>query len=450
MIDLVLADELQAAVNVRLVDPHPTGRQRNAQSRRLLVLDLQVDVDIRIRIAAIAGIIVEPAVEAQSRRAVVDEELLGRHFGSTGELDLFRLVVANGDRALHVVQMVLEELSFLHPRGGCGHSHLFLHHLPRVDRIRRHHVYVPSDQFQFGIGIGCPAPVVEGDPAVEVQGRIIFVELHHIVGMPIDPIGHIGDCHLLGLASLGIYQPDQGGPGDETFRQLGEVELAHLIQSNDSHTTILGLQDDIIRSGEENALIAAPILGDEFNLLVNVFLHQLLAANDVVFVILFQYRGAFWVGQGAEKDAGGVNLSSHIRELHLVHAPFQLKRTGIADQRDILVVDCQFHRGSLSPGVRNQARPPGRVRPCGRSKVLLEADACERQNNQDGDQHSRSDDESGWFHVWTLLLIERRDQYLSQTGAANVRRTLLSSTTRVIVVGPGWQGGMRFPAADAA
>jgi hypothetical protein len=154
VVDLVLADELEAAVRgIELRNADTPGRQRHAEASSLVVLELEVDVDLAVhRQAELAlGHRLAPAVVAGE--PVVDQRLARRDLlRGIEQLDLLGRIVRQRRAPAERVEVELEERLLLEAgvrfHGPLGHRHRGAHHL----RLRRlDALHVAGDQLELRI-----------------------------------------------------------------------------------------------------------------------------------------------------------------------------------------------------------------------------------------------------------------------------------------------------------
>ena len=130
----------------------------------MLVVELEVHLHLAIRKGAIVRIGKGAATGHKSLGGGLIDKDLGRpHRRGSDKLDLFGLAIADRNRTLHLVDMVLKKAAFLHSRSShrAEHGGLF----GQQKRILlRNSVNVASHQLELGILIGRPALIVQAHP----------------------------------------------------------------------------------------------------------------------------------------------------------------------------------------------------------------------------------------------------------------------------------------------
>ena len=77
----------------------------------------------------------------------------------------------------------------------------------------------------------------------------------------------------------------------------------------------------------------------QLDLLSYIFLKELLRAEKIIFIILFQNIQARFIRQGFDMHGRGVNLCRHIHEFQFKCPGVEIHEPGIFDQADIGIVD---------------------------------------------------------------------------------------------------------------
>ncbi len=249
-------------------------------------------------------------------------------------------MVAQGDQARDLVEVVLEELALFHLLGGGG-GRRGEHHVLRGQARRGQALQVTGDQFEQGVCVGGPAVVGDRHPAVEVEALLVGGEQEHVVRLPADAPRQIRDLDVVGSCLGGLQAPDQGGAGDQTLGQVGECELAHVGDGHHGHLAVGALKDDVAPAAQESTLVGGAILGDNPDLLLDVLLQQSRGADEVVLVVLLQDPGAVGIGEGSEEHARRIDLGRDIAEGDLVDARHQIELSPLAHQGGSLVVHRQ-------------------------------------------------------------------------------------------------------------
>jgi len=105
------------------------------------------------------------------------------------------------------------------------------------------------------------------------------------------------------------------------------------------------------------------VLRQHLNLLVDVFLQQLVGGHEIVLVVLLQNSG-FGIRDRLELHAGPVDLRRHIGKSHHADLLIDVDLASLTDHAEVLVVDRERHtffrlidsesgRGGKNSGQRN-------------------------------------------------------------------------------------------------
>jgi len=329
-VDPVLADELLAARAVGLVDAHLAFRQRYAQPVLLAVLHLEIDRDLLIGDRHAVGVAVVV------RRAVVDELLRDGHLARRQQREVLGLVVLDRRAAVERVEVVLEQALRRKVVTGGGRRHRLrrrLQHPPIAPSVRRA-VHVASHQLERGVAVGGAAFVVDRHPAVQIRERVGGVEDHDVVGLPGDPAREIRRLDALGPRGLVTQEPHEGGLGHEILRERGQDETAVV-----AHVDLTVDLEDRSVGREQSGVVIRAVTLIEPHLAADVLLHELLARQEIVLVVLLEDLEPGRVGDRLEMDGRRVDQCGDVHELHLRLPRREPHFAEVLHEAEVAVVD---------------------------------------------------------------------------------------------------------------
>ena len=240
--------------------------------------------------------------------------------------------------------------------GGCGLGGEF--ECPPQPVAVRCPVDVAGYELQRRLPVCRAALVVDRHPAREIGPVVAGVQHHHVVGLPGDPAGQIGRLDPLGCRRLVPQQPDERRLGHQILRERGKDDvsvMAHVDLAVDVVHGAVGAEERRLQVG------AVPLV--EAHLSPHVLLHELLAREKVVLVVLLQDLQPLGIGQRLEVDSRRVDQRGDIHELDLAAAASQADLADVLHEAQVAVVDRQgqvalvLGGDGLSAGVRPR---PGR------------------------------------------------------------------------------------------
>ncbi len=169
MVNGIFADKLQAAVLIMFIYPDGAFWQRHSKVVVFPVFYLDKDPYLLVRnpFAVTAPVIM--------LGAVIDK--LFFYWDGIGAYKryLFRLIVFDGRGPFERIEMVFEKLLF--PELFCRRDSFgccVAEHLVFVFIFVPYPVHITGNELQLGVCVGCPAPIVDGNPAGHV-GLCVFV-----------------------------------------------------------------------------------------------------------------------------------------------------------------------------------------------------------------------------------------------------------------------------------
>jgi len=142
----------------------------------------------------------------------------------------------------------------------------------------------------------------------------------------------------LGAGRLVTQEPDERRPGDEVLRERGQHEppvLAHVDLAVDLEDRPVGR--------EQGRLVVRAVALVETDLLADVLVHELLAGEQVVLVVLLEDPDGRRVGQRLEVDGGRVDSGGDLHELHLRRPRGEARLAHVLHEAEVAVVDRHHH-----------------------------------------------------------------------------------------------------------
>ncbi len=269
---------------------------------------------------------------------------------------LLDLGVLEGGGAGQRVEVVVVQRLLGHPAGvvGLGRGH---HHHALRPRGRRA-VDVAGHEQDARVGEPGAAAVVERHPRLQIGPPPLAVELQDVVGRPRDAAGQVGGGQLGAAAGAAVETPDQGRTRPQVGRQRRQRDPSrHLEDDLAAH-----LEDRPGRHAEQPSLDPLAVLLDPAHRLADVLLEDLLAREQVEFVVLLQQAQRAPAG-GLDQERPRLDLRRHVPELQRRDAARQLHRAHLAHQGQVLVVDGDVERapaGGLGDDDRRPVRRFGR------------------------------------------------------------------------------------------
>jgi hypothetical protein len=184
------------------------------------------------------------------------------------------------------------------------------------------------------VPVGRAALVVDGHPAREVGPRVGGIHHHHVVGFPRDAAREVRGFDLLGRRELVTKQPHERGLRDEVLGQRGQHETAVVAEVN--------LPVDLEHrpgGAEQGRVVIRPVRLIETHLLADVLLHELLAREQVVLVVLLEDLQTGRLRERLEVHARGIDERGHVLELHLGDTGRQARLAHVLHEPEVAVVD---------------------------------------------------------------------------------------------------------------
>ncbi len=282
--------------------------------------------------------------------------------------------------------MVLEERLLLEGRrrrgGHLGHPHRVRFLVGR----RRDPPHVAGDQLQRRVPEPRAGAVVDRHPAGQVGLPVVGVDDRDVVGGPVHPVGQVRGLDLLRPRFRRVDRPDQRRPRDEVGRHLGQRDLPGLVE----HDPVADPVDRGAVDGEQRRGNGArrQVLGlfDDLDRLADELLQQLLGRDQVVLVVLLEHRERAGGGEGLQVHRARVDRRGHVHEAQdrRPGAP-GVELPGLADEREIDVVDRHRDAGTIGGGAVGEGRGLGR----GRERSGEQREGSRNQRTQ-GETHGNT------------------------------------------------------------
>ena len=177
-------------------------------------------------------------------------------------------------------------------------------------------VHVARDELEGGVPVGGAALVVDRHPAGEVGPVVGGIEDEDVVGAPGDAAGEVRGLDALGRRRSVPEQPDERRLRDEVLGQGGQHHVPVV-----AHEDLAADVVDGPVGGQERRLDVRAGALVEPHLSPQVLLHELLARQEVVLVVLLEDLEAGGIGEGLEMHGGRVDLGGDVDELDLGRSP---------------------------------------------------------------------------------------------------------------------------------
>ncbi|GBC95450.1 hypothetical protein HRbin16_01239 [bacterium HR16] len=353
----VFAQKLQVAAVVRLIQAHLALGQGHPHVVLFAVAHLHHDVQLHVLgIAAHARC--ADALNPPSPARIQHQLARYLHVRSGEQGHLLGFVVAHCGSSLQGVQVVLEERLLLELwSGGAFHYHPVQRDPGGHGRLL-HSAHVTCHQLQLRIGVGGSTAVIDGHPAGQVHHVFVLIHHRHVVRLPCDGVGDVGDLRIVRTGAVHVQLPQQRRARDQSLRQLVQLELPGWVQNQ---PTVFQANDQTLIHGPTAARIRLSDYcsggieqGSLQNLHLAVGVHLLEAhrlahrliedgnrVQQVVLVVLLAHGNGVRRGKGFEADGRGVYLRSNVLIAHEVDALFEVYLPVLAHHREVLVVHCE-------------------------------------------------------------------------------------------------------------
>ena len=331
MLDGVLADELAAAIGVvELVDPHDATWERNAKPVGLGILDLEIHPHRLAGVDAVGLVALELAEQPRVLETVVCVDLLDGHGRDVDELDLLRLVVLERGAPAQGVEVILEECLLLEASllGVLVAEEVLTQAVAAVGgQCHRHEASdVAGAQLEARVGEAGAAHVGDGDPAGEIDARVVGVDERRVVAAPGQAACLVRQDDGPLARALRSDAPRERRAGHQVIGQLGETERPragpHVVVVEQSlgqvadhlDAAVAGLEDQWWAAGEQGAAVASLVGVDELDGPADESLKHALLVGEVVVEALLEDAGSRGVGLVHEACRGGVDEGSDVGE----------------------------------------------------------------------------------------------------------------------------------------
>src|SRR5207302_900352 len=157
---------------------------------------------------------------------------------------------------------------------------------------------------------------------------------HDVVGLPRDPAREVRRLDALRPCRLVAKQPNERRLGYQILGQRGQDEPAVV-----THVDLAVDLEDRSVGREQGGLVIRAVALIEPHLAADVLLHQLLARQEIVFVVLLEDLEPERVGQRLEVHGRGIDQRGHVHELHLALTRRQPRLAQVLHQAEVAVVD---------------------------------------------------------------------------------------------------------------
>ena len=354
VVNAVFAGELQLPVVAAAIEPQLARGQCDAEMIRLCVHELAHDDDLLVALRAVAAVVVQPAVKAvaHARRAVIDVDDRRFHALGADELHLLLLAVAQRRGPRNRVEMKFVEGFF--GDGGSFHGiHRHrLHHVaasPHQPVLRLNLVHVARHQLDLRVAERRPAVVVHRDPAEYVHIVTLLRRDEVVVRLPRESARDVAHLGVELRRFRRLQQPVERGLENCVVAQTRKQRLPRQTELQ----LAVHLDNGLLRAAAGHEAAADDLAGNqlacrrvvlhahvlEINRLALVQREQQFLRDGVVAVILLQDLHHAFASSVAQDDRIRLDVRRRAREPHLVHARLEVERHGIADDREVLVVD---------------------------------------------------------------------------------------------------------------
>ena len=192
----------------------------------------------------------------------------------------------------------------------------------------------------------------------------------HVIGVPVHLIGQVRSLHRLLTCLAIVQQPDQCRLAVEVFRQVGK-DVAVSSHAGDNFVSHLPNGPVVVRQehGLHGNFLGGIVFRDDADqrqFLADIFLQELLRAQQIVLVILFEHIEFLGSSQGNDVNCCRIHLRGNIHVAQVDGAVGQAHAADVAHQGDVGIIngDGQFllvllgggHRG-LCAGYSGDAPP---------------------------------------------------------------------------------------------
>ena len=199
-------------------------------------------------------------------------------------------------------------------------------------------MHVARDQLESRIRIARPRLVDDADPGADIEPACVRVGAFGVddvvIGPPGEPLRLIRHATAMRAGSLGRDVPYQRRACDQSARQRGQAN-ARVVRKN-LHRAVIAPQDNAAlrrqqRSVERFGALATNLI--DRDLPIDILLQQLVGADQIELIVLFQHRGAFRIGHRLECHRGRVDQRGHVGKPHGVAAFGQIEITLLPNHR---------------------------------------------------------------------------------------------------------------------
>ena len=211
-------------------------------------------------------------------------------------------------------------------------------------------MHVPGHQLQGGRRVGGAALVGEGDPAAEVDALLALGQVGHIVRLPGEAAGEVGEFQLLRPLGGRVQAEHQGGPGPQVAGHPRIDDAAgggglDPVRELEHHAAVGGEHLGLLAQFPDARAIRVGPRRHHGHLASDELFQQLLRAEQVEVEVLLVDPEVLGFGEVAQERRFRADQRGHFLEGQLQLALGQPHLPLVAHQGQVAVVD--GHRQGL-------------------------------------------------------------------------------------------------------
>ena len=364
--DPILADKLQAALRVCLVDADHAGRHRHPEPGLRLVLELIEHLHIVLERRA--GVVCVAVVE---RLPVDDVAFIDGDTGAFEQADLLGLVVVDGRRSPHRVEVVVREALL-------GHQWHGVRQALTSPVVLEHPAHRPPDPIQVAghelqrrVAERRAATVGQRDPAVEIGGLVVAAHCEDVVRVPFQAAREVRRLDPVVRGAGVVERPDERRARVQVAGQRREADVIGAVPRDNLAVDLPHRLRVVAEEPRGDGFFArGAVLLDrshERDVPADVLPEQLFGIEQVVLVVLLEDAEPRGLGQRSEVHGRRVDGGSDVHEPQVERPTRNPKVPHVADERDVRVVDGQRQADLIVDGrlptvglfVGSRLRAPG-------------------------------------------------------------------------------------------